>query len=296
MFLGVYDGHGGSHVSEFLKKNAHFFIFDHLLKSGDIFNPRGAVNLRMLEKVLERACDEIQYSIIRILKKNGAATCGSTANMIIIINKSLIICVNVGDSRSILVNNNVPNQFISLSEDHKPSLWREQKRIMELGGYVGLLGDNPNDVPRVLKTTTNPLMPLLSVSRSFGDLMNVPLITHKPDIQFVAYPKAATGQGNFSIILGTDGLWDVMMNREVSQVSREIYARTKQQTSIILQKYHEYATIEPTIRKTQLMQMYQPTKYELSKLYHYQLVKNLIQIAANDRKSGDNISVCVINL
>lgn len=306
MFLGVYDGHGGKYVSEFLKENAHHFILDHFTKNSiDPFSNQ-KIDLRLMRQALERACDEIQYSIIRVLKDRFAGTCGSTANMVIIINKSLIICVNVGDSRSILVNNNnnsnsneIHSKFTALSEDHKPSLWREQKRIMNLGGYVGLIGDNPNDVPRVLKTPSSPstsFFSFLSVSRSFGDLASTPLITHKPDVQFIHYPKAANGDGNFSIILGTDGLWDVMLNREVAQLSREIYVRTKAHSNTIIQKYHEYARVEPTIRKTQIMQMYRPTKYELSKLYHYQLVKNLIQIASKDRKSGDNISVCVINL
>lgn len=57
---------------------------------------------------------------------------GCTAN-IILFNKDHLICANVGDSRSCVLEDNVA--FV-LSEDHKPDRDDEKLRIEEAGGMI----------------------------------------------------------------------------------------------------------------------------------------------------------------
>jgi protein phosphatase 1G len=75
---------------------------------------------------------------------------GCTAN-VCIITKTEMIIANAGDSRSVLRQNNAT---IQLSEDHKPELFEENKRIVAAGGYVmeGRINGN------------------LNLSRALGDL------------------------------------------------------------------------------------------------------------------------------
>lgn len=57
---------------------------------------------------------------------------GCTAN-VVLITPTKIFVANAGDSRSALIQN---NKSIALSEDHKPSLEREEQRIIKSGGKI----------------------------------------------------------------------------------------------------------------------------------------------------------------
>jgi len=50
----------------------------------------------------------------------------------------------------------------------------------------------------------------LSVSRAFGDMDAAPFVTHKPDIF-----KYTLKRNDKFLILGCDGLWDVLSNQDV---------------------------------------------------------------------------------
>ena len=52
----------------------------------------------------------------------------------VLIVKDRVFCANVGDSRSVLYKGDgLP---VEISEDHKPSLERERKRVLEAGGRI----------------------------------------------------------------------------------------------------------------------------------------------------------------
>ncbi len=61
---------------------------------------------------------------------------GTTLAMVIIIN-DIIISANAGDSRAIAV---FEDKTIYLTNDHKPELPSEMKRIIEMGGDVNTMG------------------------------------------------------------------------------------------------------------------------------------------------------------
>lgn len=95
-------------------------------------------------------------------------------------------------------------QPLELTSDHKPSRDDEKARIEELGGFVST-SDNAGYVSRVNGS--------LAVSRSVGDIFL------KEPVQFVSpVPEInqhlLTPDDDF-MVLASDGLFDVLHNREV---------------------------------------------------------------------------------
>lgn len=88
-----------------------------------------------------------------------------------------------------------------LTQDHKPSLQRERKRIEDLGGRVEFpMG--PGGPTRVAGIAT---------SRSFGSLAARPLISAEPDIGIVNLDR---GRDVF-VVFASDGVWDILEDQLV---------------------------------------------------------------------------------
>lgn len=130
---------------------------------------------------------------------------GCTA-CVALITRSEIYVANAGDSRSVLCRKGTA---IAMSEDHKPDLERERKRIEKAGGNV--------DDGRVKG--------ILNLSRSLGDLeykMDKKLsaaeqmITAMPEIK----TEKLTSDTEF-LIVGCDGVWDCLTNEKAVSLVRE---------------------------------------------------------------------------
>jgi len=132
-FFGVYDGHGGDTVAEFVSKN----LFDNFKE------------LELTDKNITETFIKVDNQMNQDKEVDVGTTCVTT-----FITKYKdymeIICANSGDSRAILYHD---GQITPLSYDQKPSNDEEKKRILESGNIV-LLG-------RVNGS--------LAVSRAFGD-------------------------------------------------------------------------------------------------------------------------------
>jgi len=190
--LCVFDGHGGKSVSQYLKNNLPL----HLLKKHDsnIYNIKNYAI-----KFFNNIFNYIQQSLITTHPKI-VQSCGSTACVCIHYinnkNRHKLWILNVGDTR--IVKCNKDNISEQLSLDHKPNEPTEKKRIESMGGKV--YKDNEN-VYRIKN---------LSLSRAFGDLDCTPYVTHMPSI----YHKNINNGDKF-IIVGCDGIWDVLSNQDV---------------------------------------------------------------------------------
>ena len=143
---------------------------------------------------------------------------GSTSTLLFLINETLI-CSNIGDSQCYLFNcsNEDLWTFESLAKIHKPSDEEEKKRIIESGGEVHPYYDEygiyegPDRV-----YIKNKTYPGLSLSRSIGDLVAKDIgIISDPDI----IVKKIDENSKF-IVLGSDGLWDVIKPYDVSRIVR----------------------------------------------------------------------------
>ncbi|KAK3024333.1 hypothetical protein RJ639_043015 [Escallonia herrerae] len=137
---------------------------------------------------------------------------GTTAVTIVKQGQDLIIA-NVGDSRAVLAARDVDNSLsaVQLTVDLKPNLPREAARIQQCKGRVFALQDEP-EVSRVWLPNSDS--PGLAMARAFGDfcLKDFGLIS-VPDVCY----HLITDKDEF-IILATDGVWDVLSNKEAVDI------------------------------------------------------------------------------
>ncbi|CAL9754609.1 unnamed protein product [Musa acuminata subsp. burmannicoides] len=137
---------------------------------------------------------------------------GTTAVTIVKQGQDLVIG-NIGDSRAIMGTRDEDNNLIAiqLTVDLKPNLPREAARIQQCKGRVFALQDEP-EVARVWLPNNNS--PGLAMARAFGDfcLKDYGLIS-VPEISY----RHLTEKDEF-IVLATDGVWDVLSNKEVVDI------------------------------------------------------------------------------
>ncbi|KAL8147027.1 putative protein phosphatase 2C 66 isoform X1 [Apium graveolens] len=137
---------------------------------------------------------------------------GSTTVALVKQGQDLVIG-NIGDSRAVLATRDKENSLtaVQLTIDLKPNLPREAARITQCKGRVFALQDEP-DVPRVWLPNSDT--PGLAMARAFGDfcLKDFGLIS-TPDV----YYHRITESDEF-VILATDGVWDVISNKEAVDI------------------------------------------------------------------------------
>jgi serine/threonine protein phosphatase PrpC len=183
-FYGVYDGHGGKFISNFLSNNISQYF------TGP--NVKYPLDKNYVNKVYD-----ILDAILKEKYSKQATECGSTC--LVVCNykrsdKQYLNIMNTGDSRCVLCRNNIG---IALTKDHKPDWYDEKVRISKLGGNIRK--DGP--VYRIYD---------LSVSRAFGDFSAKKCVTHRPDI----YKYTIKPSRDRFMIIACDGLWDVVSSQE----------------------------------------------------------------------------------
>lgn len=186
-FYGIYDGHGGKYISNFLYKHlSNFFI-------------NKKITYPINNKYIMDVYKYIQ-NILRTKYKKISTGCGSTCLIVIHYkynNKEYFNIINTGDSRCIICTKNIA---IALTKDHKPNKLEEILRIKKLGGKIIYDG---------FEWRINNL----SVSRAFGDIDAEPYVTNLPDI----FNHRIIKDDKF-IVLACDGLWDVLSNQKVVNI------------------------------------------------------------------------------
>ncbi|XP_059631991.1 probable protein phosphatase 2C 49 [Cornus florida] len=199
-FYAVFDGHGGPEAAAYVKNNAMRLFFEdaYLPQTSDIDD----AFLEELENSHRRAFLLADQALA--VEHSVATTCGTTALTALVLGRHLMIA-NAGDCRAVLCRKGVA---VQMSQDHRPNSVAERKRVEDLGGYIkyGFLNGE------------------LAVTRALGDWhmkyprgSSSPLIA-EPDVQQVEL----TEDDEF-LIIGCDGIWDVMSNEEaVSLVRREL--------------------------------------------------------------------------
>lgn len=149
------------------------------------------------------------------LKNHPSIDCfcsGTTAVALIKQDQDLVIG-NVGDSRAVMATRDDDNSLVAvqLTVDLKPNLPREAARIQQFKGRVFALQDEP-EVSRVWLPNSDS--PGLAMARAFGDfcLKDFGLIS-VPDVFY----HRVTERDEF-VILATDGVWDVLSNKEAVDI------------------------------------------------------------------------------
>jgi len=251
LYVGVFDGHGGGEISKSLVESDKVNISKYFCSKSSPVATKLAQSKSFNLKVIVPLFNRIQEKLKNYYIKSN--TMGSTALISLIYPKNensdklSLKIINLGDSRAISCNNyNIAQQ---LSLDHKPHLFCEKTRICQMGGKIE---HSDSDDPRING---------MSVSRSFGDLDNR-FISQVPDV----FDYTLTDEK--FIIMGCDGVWDVLQNQDavdfVLEKYKEMRESNKTLTNLkgksennIAQKLADYAI------KKNLLIIYQSVLYSL---------------------------------
>lgn len=201
-FAAVFDGHGGNAVSRYLRQNLYANV------------QAAAPVLKTVEEctdALKAALKKVDSEVQRISHWSFQ---GSTAVAVWVVSEDrldeeprrTVIAANVGDSRAVMCRNGAA---LDLTVDHKPNTDSEKARVEALGGKVvwcGMVDEDGIPVPNagIYRVNGN-----LALSRAIGDRSERPAVTSKPDM--TTYDVEDDDE---FIILGSDGLWDVMSSQE----------------------------------------------------------------------------------
>lgn len=185
-YFGVYDGHGGRAVSEFLRIQLHRNVEKVLKEAGG----------HGVEECLKAAFLLTDMECGKVEDPNS----GSTAVVCIVRSvgpKKYLYTANCGDARAVLCRNGRAQR---LSKDHKATDAEEVARIEAVGGFV----------------LRSRVMGVLAVARSFGDFVLKKYVTAEP---FTSATKLdSTCQ---FVIVACDGVWDVIGDQEAIDMVRE---------------------------------------------------------------------------
>lgn len=243
VFCGIFDGHGpyGHMVAKKVRDSLPVILCSQWKASNDQTSFENANGSTHSEETASLSMDEEGFETLdtegdklpeiylplkksmlksfklmdKELKLHPAIDCfcsGTTAVTLVKQGPDIVIG-NVGDSRAVLATREKDNSLVAvqLTVDLKPDLPREAARIQQCKGRVFALQDEP-EVARVWLPNNDS--PGLAMARAFGDfcLKDFGLIS-VPDI----YYRRLTEKDEF-IILATDGVWDVISNKEAVEI------------------------------------------------------------------------------
>jgi protein phosphatase 1G len=247
--FGVFDGHGGKEVAQFvkkhftdeLKKNKNYqtgvfkkALIETFLKMDDMcLDPSYQIELKE-EKRLSKEEDDRQdksnpnkqneiYAqlMTKIDNEDSIAMFTGCTATVCLFQDNKFYFANAGDSRIVLAKKGIA---YPMTIDHKPELDSEKNRIYKAEGWVaeGRVKGN------------------LNLSRSLGDMEYKQNKKLKPEEQMItAYPEISEevfGDDCDFIILGCDGIWDCKTNQEaVDFVSERLKKDPNTKLSLILE-------------------------------------------------------------
>ena len=214
--FGVMDGHGinghiiskyvSRFISEYIISDKCKKIFKKCKTNEDIYKILTRKNYSFINKLISDCHNS--------LANNNNYECnisGSTCLLIFIIENNLI-CVNVGNSRAILLEK---TELLQLSIDQTLNDPEEFNRVLSKGGKVKQINKKNNSKIVLENMNSNDF----DISRSIGDkkLKNIGII-YEPVITEYKLSKKSR-----FIIMGTQGLWKGLSNEKAAiQVNKSI--------------------------------------------------------------------------
>ncbi|KAF5444643.1 hypothetical protein F2P56_033762 [Juglans regia] len=200
-FFGVFDGHGGSRTAEYLKNN----LFKNLSSHPDFIKD---TKTAIVEVFRQTDADYLNE------EKGQQKDAGSTASTALLLGDRLLVA-NVGDSRVVASR---AGSAIALSIDHKPERSDERERIEQAGGFIIWAG-------------TWRVGGVLAISRAFGDKLLKQYVVAEPEIQEEEI------DGVDFIILASDGLWNVISNKDAVALVQDISNAEEASRRLVTEAY-----------------------------------------------------------
>lgn len=216
--IGLFDGHGGPDASVFTRDNLPKFL-------QEFFSTR--TNNEPTEALREAMIAFDTYLIKSLAAKPGLEKTGTCALYLINLNNRLFV-VNIGDSKAI-VSHSYGSPVQDLVVIHRPDVESEAARIVKEGGHAyrnhnTVIPQNHGLFQLVNRIQKMPLRVFpgnLSVSRTLGDA-NIKN-TH-PGI-IISAPYVTELKGDFRyLLLGSDGVFDMLTNNDLSSIVEKVFA------------------------------------------------------------------------
>ncbi|TQD93287.1 hypothetical protein C1H46_021109 [Malus baccata] len=208
-FFAVYDGHGGSSVSNACRDRLH-----HLLAQEVEPWIRGGEGVVDWEKVMASCFTKMDEEVGGSVdgadtEGNGVNTVGSSA-VVVIVGQNEVVVANSGNSRAVLCRGGVA---IPLSRDHNPDRPDERERVEAAGG-------------RVINCNGCRVLGVLATSRSIGDHYLKPYVISEPEVTISERTECCD-----FLVIASDGIWDVVSNEHACQVVRRCLDADKKRRS-----------------------------------------------------------------
>jgi serine/threonine protein phosphatase PrpC len=219
---GVFDGHGkqGHFVSQYVKEQLPKLILESrlLMESPD--------------KVLEQAFERMQV-LLEVAMKQERFDCrrsGCTATVVLhfVLERKLVVA-HVGDSRAVMSCTSPGSHgrvAKELTQDHRPDLEVERKRIEAGGGFVRFDGAFNH---RVYAADRRVHGPGLNMSRALGDFVaHIHAgVTAKPDVS-----TWTVNDEDKQLLLCSDGIWEFITSQQACDTATQ--ANTCSEAALLL--------------------------------------------------------------
>ena len=238
IFFAVFDGHGGNKLSQY----ANLLLYPYFLEAFNInkfiinFNNRIILSLKQAYARIEQEFLKIAFN--ERLKNNYAfSQVGTCALSVIIINQKIFVA-NLGDSKARLFY--LSHKYMKKRNDTDQMKVKKLSKVFNIRKkeeqiYYKQKYPKDKDIIKCYNEKACYVKGALQPTRTLGDYtmkylhfnldnvnndflyekyqkyFNGPYISSIPDIQVIDIKK------NFRyLIIGTDGLWDVMKSREIA--------------------------------------------------------------------------------
>lgn len=196
-FAAVFDGHNGTLAADIAATRLHDILARQpAFQNQNDCTAEPEVRVENISASLVNAFEIVDHEVLERCRTEKAR--GGATGVVLVRVGEMLYAAHCGDSRAVLCRNGRPKR---LTEDHKPNLPRERKRVESNGGIV--------DFAHCWRVIIGPKdgRPAsgLAVSRSIGDIdfkEPLPLIVPTPD---VVSERLMEEEDNF-VILASDGL------------------------------------------------------------------------------------------
>mmetsp|Transcript_30919 Transcript_30919/g.80906 ORF Transcript_30919/g.80906 Transcript_30919/m.80906 type:complete len:398 (+) Transcript_30919:121-1314(+) len=207
-FFGVYDGHGGSSCSEYLRKNLHVNIAKNLYEHNTHEDMKDVL-IKTFEDTEAKEC-----------AKFAPGSCCTT----VLIKGRKVYCANAGDSMAVIYEGD-DRKMTKLNDRHGVEFSKHEiKRLNDCKAEVSK--DYETEGAVIARDKRGYFIKALYPTRGFGDADFKELVAPKPVVVAsptgvgVGYEGAAyefKGKGPFWLLVGCDGLWDFMKESQIKQ-------------------------------------------------------------------------------
>ncbi|EDR29643.1 leucine-rich repeat containing protein, putative [Entamoeba dispar SAW760] len=180
--VGLFDGHGGAESSNFVACHFARILKKHLMTENNLG----------IDAALIETFNELSNEVNKKEFNDGTTAC------VLLVTPNEYYTAHVGDSRAIVVRK---QDYEQLTEDDKAYNEHEIQRVVDVGGYI----------------TKGRVNGVLAITRSIGDVRFQPFVSSEPHVNRYVRRKDT----DMCIVLGCDGVWDVLSNSKVADICRK---------------------------------------------------------------------------